>query len=559
MRWSVLFLSACLGWSTLVYGVREAGETVAKVGSEEITGSDLQKVLQRLHLGEHLLRDALQPLIDRKIMKLEAEARDLGEDSQVVSTLKQFERQRLVEKLYREEVSKKVAIPEAEIRNYFYRQGLDRKREVRGSHIVVATEEEAQRISRKLEEGVAFTQLAQEFSSDAATAAKGGDMGYWQEEDTLRSSFVRQLFALEEGKVSAPPYRDTGGNFHLIKATETRPVGFERQKRRIQEILERQEKNQRWTAYLDQQAPNAQFSVDQSTLAFLLRQGQRAIDRIPPVTPEHLGRILCRYRGGEINLGSYLEQVENTLKKRRPAPVDSGATVQFIRITALMTEILPRIAIERGWQQEEELRAALENKREELLVEKLRQTEVEEWILRRELLQAYYENHREDFTTPARTFFEGGILASHPEAQAVAKRARAEEALSEIMRSYPLFLGRFRKYDVFDFSPTDTTRRQDPLIEAARGMAAEEIKGPIQIRLQENRTGFVVLKLLEMRPPHLLPFTAPEVQRELHRKIRSERYEEIEAAFEQSMEKLRQKYASQIVIYQQVLDRLPTD
>ena len=44
----------------------------------------------------------------------------------------------------------------------------------------------------------------------------------------------------------------------------------------------------------------------------------------------------------------------------------------------------------------------------------------------------------------------------------------------------------------------------------------------------------------------------------MRRKIRAERYREIELAFERYIETLRQQYASQTVIYQHVLDALPT-
>ena len=126
------------------------------------------------------------------------------------------------------------------------------------------------------------------------------------------------------------------------------------------------------------------------------------------------------------------------------------------------------------------------------------------------------------------------------------------------MTDYPLFLGEFRKYDVFTIAPGDTTGARDAMVEAADGMALGEIRGPVAIRFANNRMGFVVLKLLEMRPSHILPFTASKVQQTLRRKIRAERYREIELAFEQYMETLRQQYAPQIVIYQHVLDALPT-
>ena len=183
---------------------------------------------------------------------------------------------------------------------------------------------------------------------------------------------------------------------------------------------------------------------------------------------------------------------------------------------------------------------------------------MEEPFLGGPLLRSYYDDHQDEFRVEAQAVVEGGILSSHQQATAVAARAKVGEDLFEIMADYPLFLRAFRKYDVFTIVPGDTTGARDAMVEAADGMVLGELRGPVAIRFANNRIGFVVLKVLEMRPSHILPFTASKVQQTVRRKIRAERYREIELAFEQYMETLRQQYAPQIVIYQRVLDALPT-
>ena len=276
------------------------------------------------------------------------------------------------------------------------------------------------------------------------------------------------------------------------------------------------------------------------------------------MAPQDGQRVLCRFDGGSIGLAEYVEMLRAAPARRRPAPVDSADITHFVRTEALITRILPQIARERGWLEEPQMRRALAQKLEELLVDRLRRVEVEQPFLGEPLRRSYYDDHQDEFRVEAQAVVEGGILSSSQQATAVAARAKAGEDLFEIMADYPLFLGEFRKYDVFTIAPGDTTGARDAMVEAAGGMVLEEIRGPVAIRFANNQIGFVVLKLLEMRPSHILPFTASKVQQTVRRKVRAERYREIEIAFERHMETLRQQYAPQIVIYQHVLDALPT-
>ena len=562
----LLLHSLLFGWTAVLSWAEPHGSlvpdatVVARVADQAITTDDVARTLKRLlRLSRDQLSptQALRPLIDRKILLLEAEVRGLAADSLVLAQLAAATNQRLVDRLYLQEVSQLIAVSEAEIRAQYHALGLDRKREVRGRHIAVATEGEAVRMLEQLRNGADFAELARQSSLDSASAAKGGDMGFWQEEDAQRSGFVKTLFALDIGELSEP-YRDARGGYHLIQATEEQLVGFERQAAGIQRSLERQKKDARWRAYLDIQAERAEFEIDQSALDFLIQQGRCAEDLVPTVVPQDGQRVLCRFDGGSIGLAEYVEMLRAVPARRRPSPVDSADITHFVRTEALITHILPQVARERGWLEEPQMRRALAQKLEELLVDRLRRVEVEEPFLGEPLLRSYYDEHQDEFRVAARAVVEGGILSSRQQATAVAARAKAGADLFEIMADYPLFLGEFRKYDVFTIAPGDATDAQNPMVEAAGGMVLGEIRGPVAIRFANNQIGFVVLKLLEMRPSHILPFTASKVQQTVRRKIRAERYREIELAFERYMETLRQQYAPQTVIYQHVLDALPT-
>jgi len=50
---------------------------------------------------------------------------------------------------------------------------------VRASHILVDTEEEAQKVIERIKEGEDFSDLAKELSLDTASGANGGDLDYF--------------------------------------------------------------------------------------------------------------------------------------------------------------------------------------------------------------------------------------------------------------------------------------------------------------------------------------------------------------------------------------------
>ena len=213
---------------------------LARVGSEVIMVDDLlraERKMRRFAAGN--AREMLQPFIDRKLLVLEAKAKSLDQHPDVVAIVQQARDRRLVERLYGE-VTGDVSISEEELRAHFHQSGLHKKREVRASHIQVGSLEEARAVQEQLRQGADFVVLAREQSLDRTSATKGGDMGFWQEEEAQHSGFVAELFHLQVGQVSEP-YRNSQGTYHLIKADEERYVSFERQKKMLRQTLGKQQ------------------------------------------------------------------------------------------------------------------------------------------------------------------------------------------------------------------------------------------------------------------------------------------------------------------------------
>ncbi len=140
------------------------------------------------------------------------------------------------------------AVKEKEYYNTNLTQFTEKPNRVHAAHILVATEEEAVAIKKRLDAGEDFAALAKEKGTDG-TKEKGGDLGFVEYNDPdMDKTFIKAAVALEKGKISSPVKTQYG--WHLIKTIEKEeyPVKkFEDVKVEIQKTLLSQGKDKVWT------------------------------------------------------------------------------------------------------------------------------------------------------------------------------------------------------------------------------------------------------------------------------------------------------------------------
>ncbi len=88
---------------------------------------------------------------------------------------------------------------------------------VKASHILVKTEDEAKAVIDRLNKGESFEDLAKELSIDTGSAAKGGDLDYFEYVDMVQP-FSEAAFNMEVGEISEPVQSEYG--YHIIKVTD---------------------------------------------------------------------------------------------------------------------------------------------------------------------------------------------------------------------------------------------------------------------------------------------------------------------------------------------------
>jgi peptidyl-prolyl cis-trans isomerase C len=206
-------------------GAQVSADTqVATVDGAPLTIGELNAILAELpaqyqQLPDEALYDGIrQQLIDQRLLAAAAEASDLLAHPTVARTLEMQRQGMLADFLLRREIAARVteeAVEAAYQARYVEAEPIP---EVRASHILVPSEEQAAALKAELDAGADFAALAAEHGTDA-TRTRGGDLG-WFTRDRMVPEFADAAFAMEEGAISDPVQSDFG--WHLIALTGMR-------------------------------------------------------------------------------------------------------------------------------------------------------------------------------------------------------------------------------------------------------------------------------------------------------------------------------------------------
>ncbi len=99
----------------------------------------------------------------------------------------------------------------------YFEQNKDMYIQVKASHILVETEEEAKEIINELNSGKDFAELASEKSIDQTAAVNSGDLGYFAKGEMV-PEFEKAAFSLAIGETSEPIQTDYG--YHVLRVED---------------------------------------------------------------------------------------------------------------------------------------------------------------------------------------------------------------------------------------------------------------------------------------------------------------------------------------------------
>lgn len=227
-------------------------KVLATVNGAKITSEDFDREVKALPEYIRAMADTpqgkkemLDTLVMRELILQQAAKDGVDKSKEVEEKLADLKKRIIVDTYLKKKVESDAKISDDELKK-FYDQNQDKFKtgeQIRASHILVKSEQEAQAILEQLKKGAKFEDLAKAKSVDSS-AAKGGDLG-WFGKGNMVPAFEKAAFGLKEGQLSGIVKSDFG--YHIIKLTGKRTAGtrpFDEVKEQIKAAIMPQKQQQ---------------------------------------------------------------------------------------------------------------------------------------------------------------------------------------------------------------------------------------------------------------------------------------------------------------------------
>jgi peptidyl-prolyl cis-trans isomerase C len=249
---------------------------IAKVNKGAVNESDFLREVGRIPEWARSQFEAdagkdkfLDELIKKELIYQHAKKMKLDNNEEYLQKVREFEKLTLVALSLKKEVDDKVRVDETEIRAFFdeNKEKFTVGTQIKASHILVKTEDEAIKAHQRVLNGEKFELVAGEVSMDKGSAEKGGDLGFFGR-GRMVPEFERVALSLKTGEVSAPVKTRFG--YHIIKQTDIQmgdPASFEQSKEAIQRELVNQKRKKYFDALIDKLKAESEITTDKEVLA----------------------------------------------------------------------------------------------------------------------------------------------------------------------------------------------------------------------------------------------------------------------------------------------------
>jgi peptidyl-prolyl cis-trans isomerase C len=243
---------------------------VATVNGQPIRQSELEVAQQALPVQyrnmplQAVFPALLDRIIDTKLVVADGRKNKITDDATFKKRMAFVEEQVIQDSWLQREIARRVTADKLQQRYEERLKSMPPEEEVHARHILVSTEDEAKALIAELKKGAAFDKLAREKSSDKASGAEGGDLGWFKKSDMVKE-FADAAFALKKGELTDTPVKSQFG-YHVIRLDDRRqapPPAFEE----LSEPLREEVAREVVTAMLDQLRANAKiekFNLDGS-------------------------------------------------------------------------------------------------------------------------------------------------------------------------------------------------------------------------------------------------------------------------------------------------------
>ena len=528
-----------------------ADNVAARVADKEITREDLTLFaaetpaqLRSETTGIDAAKDYLQTLIDMELMLVEARAKGLDKEAQFAAQWEQEQQHRIVKEYIERHVLPESQPSEQEVREQFAKSKWSRLLKL--AHIQVETQEQAQQVVQDLEQGRPFTEVAEERSVNQTTAANGGLLSeHFIGRENLRDvqlplAVAHALFEVPVGEVSQP--FQVRGAYEIFKVLDEAPAP-DYYLQVFAQWLFRQNYERAQQERVAKLKPKYKVAVDTAAVAFLIAEGTKGSDALWEIAPSDRERILGRYNRGRFTIKDLINAYWKARFQYRLEFSREGIA-DFIDTHILSLRLFYLKALEEGLDEDSAVVAWLHNKKEALLLEALKEREVQVHVDTTDAsARRYYKNNLHKFMEPRATVILEILVPTQAMADSLLKEIEGGADMETLaVRHTTRQLAKQQQgrihlhaYERARFGPLHD--------EAMEKAPIGELQGPLTLE-----EGFSIFKVEERIPDRPEPF--PQTVRRAKywlRKAEENKY------FEELIVRLREQYSAQVEVFEEHL------
>jgi peptidyl-prolyl cis-trans isomerase C len=521
MKRTLLFLLLTVLSSALVIGIgcgKSAKDPiVAKVGDEEIAVSVVNNFFDKIGATFtsaeeefRAKRDALDSLIDYKLMVKGAYAANLDKNAEIDQLVNSEKSGFMFDELYRQEILPKLTVSDKEVDEFFDRLKVEHHL----MHILVNTQQEADSIAAELKKGADFGSIARAVSLDQSSAVKGGDLGFVSWGMQVDPEFRDAAFKLSVGQTSDPVKTSYG--WHIIKLVETREAQQLGDKAQllpaIRDLLKSRKSSEVEAEFLKQIEEKAKVEINTEATQMLMDR----LDQFYPKTlgsatrpdnffpqadllkPFELQMVLASYQGGEVTVEDYLKKIANVGEPNRPR-FSNPDSLKIVIFRLELRNIMEYEAGQRNVEQQAEYQRRMKDFREGLMADRFVRTVLGQNIdVTENEIREYYNLHLEEFMTPRELHLQEIEVDSSQQAVRIAEQLSAGADFGALAAKYTVRSGfKETKGDLGLVQPG----RFPALYQAARNL----IKGQVSDTIQNDDGKYSIVKLLDTKESAAAP------------------------------------------------------
>jgi parvulin-like peptidyl-prolyl isomerase len=295
-KFLAILMSFVLLFSCAQKGEQKSSAYIARVGSATITQEDVKRELkglpeqiQRMFEGPEGAERFVDELVKKEVLYQEAKKKGYESNPEYQRKLEDFRKLTLISLLLEKEIEEKAKATDKDVKDYYekHKAEITTNNQIKASHILVKSEDEAKKILEQVKKGGDFAKLAREKSIDTGSAANGGDLGFFARGQMV-PEFEKVAFSLKEGEVGGPARTQFG--YHIIKVTgrkEGKVVEFDKVKDLLAQKVTAEKQKETFDSYIE--GLKKSYTVDKNKDAIATIWSSREKTDSPGSRPDAAG------------------------------------------------------------------------------------------------------------------------------------------------------------------------------------------------------------------------------------------------------------------------------